>query len=170
VVVAADDLAAGERVTSGDLVAVRVNGGGDVLDRLLGEVPSIEMVAVRELAAGEPLRASDLVAAAASDKRLRRMSLPVDVEHAAGGRIAAGDRVDILAAIDGVATAIVTGAEIVAVADQQDRAFGTLGSFHVTVLVDAADALCLASALADGEIHLVLASGAEAAAATGCPS
>lgn len=170
VVVAADDLVAGERVTSDSLVAVQVDGGGDVLDRLLDRLPSSEMVAVRDLPAGEPLRWSDLVATVADDPRLRHMSLPIEPEHAAGGRIVAGDRVDVIAVIDGVATAIITSADVVAVADQQDQAFGTLGAFHVTILVDTADALCLASALSAGEIHLVLATGADTPAATGCPS
>lgn len=170
VVVAVRDIASGQRVAPADLVPVEVGGDGEILGRLLGEVPSTDTVAVRDVPAGEPLRPSDLAAAAAPDPALRRMSLPVDPEHAAGGQLAPGDRVDVIAAIDGVASMVVGGAEIVAVADQQDRAFGTLGSFHVTVLVDAADAVCLASALAAGEVHLVLATGAQPPILRGCPT
>lgn len=170
VVVTATALVAGQRVTPEDLVVVQVDGGGEVLDRLLRELPPTGMVAVRDLTAGEPLRQSDLAEVAAADPGLRRMSLPVEPERAAGGRLVPGDRVDVIVAIDGVASTIVAGAQIVAVADQEDRAFGTLGAFHVTVLVDASDVLCLASGLAAGDVHLVLATGATPAPVTACPT
>ena len=161
VLVAATALAAGQVVTAADLVVQQVEGRGDPLEALLTDRPPGPMVALTDVAAGEPLRASDLIErAAGSGTASRRMSLPVPVEHAVGGHVQRGDRVDVLAAGDSGVRLVATGLEVVDVVPLEDRGFGALGSFHLTVVVDARQALCLVAALASDEVHVVLATGA----------
>ena len=90
---------------------------------------------------------------------LRSMSLPVGVEHAAGGSIVAGDRVDVISVVDGVASFVATDLEVIAVADTERTALGALGSYHIVVAVDAAQALRLAEALGSS-IEVIRSTGA----------
>ena len=52
-------------------------------------------VAATRIRQGDPIRRSDLGAALASNQRA--MSIPVPADHAAGGQLAEGDRVDVIA-------------------------------------------------------------------------
>jgi Flp pilus assembly protein CpaB len=98
---------------------------------------------------------------------LRAMSIPIEVEHAAGGSLMAGDRVDVIATTDGEAVFVVTDVEVISVADTSAAAFGAIGSYHVVVAVDADQALHLASAIANGAIEILRSTGAEPIARAG---
>ncbi len=135
------------------------------LDELVGHV------AVHDLEPGDPLRASDLRRPAAPDGS-RAMSLPIPAEHAVGGRLVAGDRVDVIAVRDGRAAYLVTAAPVLAVPDGDVRAgLGALQAFAVTLAVDDAEALRLAAALRTGDLEVIRSTGAPpVAAATSGPA
>jgi Flp pilus assembly protein CpaB len=137
------------------LVATLVSA--DDLSRLDGHV------AATTLRPGELLRRSDLQPAAAPAAQ-RAMSLPVAPEHAVGGRLSAGDRVDVIEVRDGVAAYLVTDAEVLDVPDSDARGgLAGLRSFSVTLAVDAETALRLALAQHHGDLHLVRSTGAATA-------
>lgn len=168
IVLARSDLAAGERIAASDLVQREVSDDSDTLRGLLAEVPREAVIVRTDVPAGAPLRASDLIPAAASAAWGRRMSLPVPLEQAVGGDISVGDRVDVLAATEDGVWQVGAALPVVAVSAPQDRGFGALGSFHVTVEVHAREARCLVEALHLGDVHLVLATGAEPQPAPDC--
>lgn len=98
---------------------------------------------------------------------LRAMSIPIEVAHAAGGGLAVGDRVDVIATNDGEASYVVADVEVISVADSSGAAFGAVGSYHVVVAVDAEQALQLASAIESGIIEILRSTGAEPIAEAG---
>ena len=91
---------------------------------------------------------------------LRAMSIPVDVEHAVGGGLGPGDRIDIISTADGESTFVVTDVGVLSVADQSTAVLGGIGAFHIVVAVDAEQALSLARALADDEFEVIRSTGA----------
>jgi pilus assembly protein CpaB len=111
--------------------------------------------------AGEPLLASAVVAVEASSG-LRAMSVPIERSHAVGGALRVGDLVDIADVdADGSAVWAVTGAQVLEVGSESAGLGGVSGSFFVVVDVTADQALRLAAALADGQVHVVRSTGAE---------
>lgn len=163
VAVAAADLAPGTSFDPSEharLVAIDAEselagtlvGGGAVAD-LAGAIVA------RPFAAGEPLVVAGLVDASAP-LGTRAMSIPVDPEKAAGGAIGPGDRVDVIAAGDGVARYVLTGAEVLAVPGGAGADGVRTSRFHVVVAVDADEALAVAGALDGGSIHVIRSTGA----------
>lgn len=108
----------------------------------------------------EGLLGVDDLAAPESASGLRSMSLPVAVEHAAGGSLTPGDRVDVISVEDGTARFIASSLEVIAVSDVGSGSIGSVTSHHVTVAVEAAEALRLAEALENGSMELVRSTGA----------
>lgn len=171
VLVASRDLAAGEIVEAGLFRPVRAGLDGDLLDRVLrpGDLEAhAGSVIAAAIPAGAPLRPSDL-RSPAGPGGTRRMSLAVDLSHAAGGAIRAGDRVDVIAVREGRAVYVVGGAEVVAVDRGGQGALAGLDRFAISIAVDAEAALCLAEAMETGSIEVVLSTGAAPVEATGCP-
>ncbi len=170
VLVATDEVPAGTSAADLPLRTTELRADDDVLATLVtpdrrGELDG--MIATTSIGAGTPLRWADLQPRAA-DGDLRRMSLPVPVEHAVGGDLAVGDRVDVVHVVDGTARFVVSGAEVLAVARRDATALGGLGRFHLTIAVDAEQALCLAEAVDDGRVDVLLATGQEPVEAAGC--
>lgn len=169
VVVAAGDLRVGQTVGADDLRLTVVPEGTGLAglldpgrrDALIGGVVTAATPA------GAPLRTGDIRSPAAPMGGKRRMSVPVPVERAAGGAVRAGDRVDVLRVVEGVAGYVVSSAPVLDVLDRTDALAGG-GGFAVTLAVDAAEARCLAEALADGEVSVVVATGTEPVEAAGC--
>ncbi|PLS75322.1 MAG: hypothetical protein CYG61_07985 [Actinobacteria bacterium] len=88
------------------------------------------------------------------------MSLPVERQHAVGGALRPGDRVDV---IDGAeASFVVTNAEVLAVPNLSNGNLSGTGSYAITIAVDAQGALRLAAAIAGGKVEVVRSTGAEA--------
>lgn len=134
--------------------------GIDSLVSSAGLADLLGSVVTRSIPAGGVLdRASLAPAGSVSGRRV--MSLPVEEARAAGGSLSAGDRVDVIAVFDGVATYVVSGAEVVSVPDPASRSFGG-GEHYVVVAVDADQALALAEAMAAGRIDVVRSTGAPA--------
>jgi Flp pilus assembly protein CpaB len=122
-------------------------------------------VVTTRVSAGAPLRADDLRAPSAAAGQ-RAMSLPVPPEHAAGGALATGDRVDVIAVRDGAASYVVTGVEVLDVTgDGGGGALDNLRAFSVTIAVDDVAALRLAAALRTDALEVVRSTGAPPVAA-----
>lgn len=119
-------------------------------------------VATRRIAAGEPLLRSALAHAAAPGG-LRAMSVPVSADHAAGGELQVGDRVDIISADGPQAVYVVRNAEVIGVAPRRGSAglsSSSTGAFYVTIAVEAEPALRVASAVRAGKIDVLRTTGA----------
>ena len=88
------------------------------------------------------------------------MSVPVSIEHAAGGGITSGDRVDVISVSDGLASYVVTNVEVIGTSDRQAGAFGVASDFFVVLAVDADQALEIAAALESTSIEIIKSTGA----------
>ncbi|HVM02182.1 MAG TPA: SAF domain-containing protein [Acidimicrobiales bacterium] len=167
VAVAAGDVAAGAAVSADDVRWAELPADSELAGQLV--TPSglrAGAVATQAIAAGQPLLRRDLAAGADADG-LRWLSIPVAREHAAGGALRPGDRVDVIDVTDGVARYVVTGAEVARVGPDGAGRGLTAGTreFHVVVRVDADEALAVAEALADGKVDVVRSTAATPAQA-----
>ena len=162
VAVAARDIPAGATLTSAALRFSPVAAEEDVLAALLTPEQVSELsgwVAATAITAGEPVRASDLRSPSAPASQ-RAMSLPVAREHAVGGALRPGDRVDVIEVRDGVAGYLVTDAEVLSVPTAEQRGIAALNEFSVTIAVDDGTALRLAAGLHTGTLDIVRSTGA----------
>ena len=162
--VANTDILAGSVLTPDLVRFLEVAGSPDLISRLLSE-DAVALrtgdVVTRPIAAGDPVTVAALVSAAGFDGR-RAMSLPVEMEHAAGGRLITGDRVDVVAVTDGVARFVATDLEVVGTPEPTRAGLGTSGGYYVVVAVDARIALGLAEAMATARIEVIHSTGADA--------
>ncbi len=162
VAVATDPILAGSPLEVESLRMVSIASDFDGLASLLTaeEVSAFEgWIVQRSLPAGA-LVDEWLLAEPGAASGLRSMSVPVEVEHAAGGSIAAGDRVDVISVVDGDARYVATALEVVAVSDGEGGALGSLVAHHLVVGVTAEEALRLAQAIDAGSLEVVRATGA----------
>lgn len=163
VLVAAADLAAGSVLDETSVAHAAVGADAAFLDALIPAERLAQRTGwllTRPLKAGEPLRWSD-VRDAAAGAGLRAMSLPVEPEHAAGGGLRPGDRVDVIAVREGRAFWVLSDVEVLAVTGADDT--GGLGAPRapaLTLAVDEQQAIRLAWAMHDGAIEVVRATGA----------
>lgn len=135
-------------------------GLGSLVDE--GDLAGFEgWVVSRGIPAGGLVDRNALVEADAA-AGLRSMSLPVPVEHAAGGALLPGDRVDVISVTDGVAGYVATALEVTGVGEPGAASIGASSQYHVVVAVTAEEALALAEALASESIEIVRATGASA--------
>jgi Flp pilus assembly protein CpaB len=166
VLVAAHEIRAGETITASDFRSTRVTLTPDVLatvanlhdrDRLEGRIAG-STIAAGELVTMRTLRRR------AAPHGLRAMSIPIDPARAVGGRLAAGDRVDVLFAGQQAVSIIVADAPVLAVDARGRGGIGESASpFTVTVGVTARQSQLVAAAVADGEISLARTTGADSA-------
>jgi hypothetical protein len=84
----------------------------------------------------------------------------VPLEHAAGGALRPGDRIDVISVSDGVARYVAVDLGVISVAEGASGSIGSSLAFHVVVAVEASDALELAEALDTGSVELVRSTGA----------
>ncbi len=162
VMVAAREIRAGERVGADDLRSVAVTMSAPLLatvvrahdlDRVVGRIAGTT-VAEGELVSKRVLRPR------AARHGLRAMSIPIDPARAVGGRLAAGDRVDVLFAGQRAVSIIVADAEVLAVDARGRGGIGESASpFTVTVAVSAPQSQLVAAAVADGNISLARTTG-----------
>lgn len=117
----------------------------------------------RPIAAGNPILAGDLRSAENRDG-LRAMSIPIEREQAVSGNIAVGDSVDVVLVVDGLASYVVAGVEVIDVPAADGNALGASSAYAPTVSVDAEQALRIAAALDTGVVHLVRSTGTAAPA------
>ena len=163
VAVAEERLIAGSVLDPGDLRLVPVDSGFEGLSDLVseGEIAALDgSVLSRSIEPGGLVDQSALLPPG-SDSGLRSMSLPVPSEHAAGGALTPGDRVDVISVIDGKASYIATDLAVVSVAADSSGAIGTISEYHLVVSVEADEALDLAQALDRGSLEVLRSTGAE---------
>jgi Flp pilus assembly protein CpaB len=169
VAMAAHEIREGEAIRRGDVELTRVQAGRDLLETLVGSRASRSLrgqIAVATIAAHAPIPRSAIRPRAAGSG-LRAMSIPIDPARAVNGRLAAGDRVDVLVATRERGAVIVSGAEVLAVDERRRGAVGDPTSpFTVTVAVDAPQSVLVASAIADGSISIARTTGAGASVAS----
>jgi Flp pilus assembly protein CpaB len=165
VYVAATDLDAGHVLTRADLAAVGVRGPASVtrtLERVEAGAP-VGHVLRTPLRAGAPVPTDALGAA---EPPGRDLTVPVTPEHALGGAVRAGDRVDVLATFDkGTDAARTLTVARDATVRQVTRADGLFGQHEgavtaVTVTVDPDAAVALAFAARNGDLDIVRSRGA----------
>lgn len=173
VLVAARDIAAGERLGAGDFRTADLVIDAGLLAHLLtpgafdGPGTFDGWLALTPVTRGEVVRTADLQRPA-STNGVRAMSLPLVSAHAAGGDIAVGDLVDVIETTPEGASYIVTGARVTAVQRGGSGGLAASSGGSLTIEVDASQALCLAAALRGGGIDVVLSTGAPPVPATGC--
>ena len=123
-------------------------------------------VAATSIEPGELVSRRGLRPRAARDG-LRAMSIPIDPSRAVGGRLAAGDRVDVLFAGERAVSIVVADAEVLAVDAHGRGGIGeSVSPFTVTIAVSARQSQLVAAAVADGEVSLALTTGARSSAGT----
>lgn len=161
-------LPAGSMLRAEDVEATRVRLFGSDQSRYVdaekGAAPT-GLVVSRDLGAGELLPASALVEPD-TVAPTRLVTIPIDRSHALGGRLARGDRVDVVATFRAGANtsetrAVVKAALVEDVVDD-DGGFGAGSGFAVIVRVGPEQALALTSALQTAELDLLLVQGAGA--------
>lgn len=167
VAMATQPIAAGSELDQAALQLVPVDSGFEALPGLVTEADLAQLegwVTARPIPEGGLIERSAVVEPGTASG-LRTMSLPVPVEHAAGGSLVPGDRVDVIAVVDGTAQYVAGDLEVVSVAAGSSGAIGSIGAYHVVVSVDAGEALALAQAMGSGSIEIVRSTGAEPIAA-----
>jgi Flp pilus assembly protein CpaB len=121
-------------------------------------------VAAVLIRAGDPITHSE-IAKASGPTGLGSMSLQVPIEHADGGALTAGDRVDVIGQINGASVYEARGLQVLSVASTAKAGGlgGTSGNYYVVVAVDTDTALRLAQAVATkgsgGVIDIVRTTG-----------
>lgn len=164
IAVAAADIRAGTTLTMSHLTIAEV-AADDVLNSRLVLVDSmgdrVGQLTTRAIAAGEPVLESDLLAVDSPDG-LRAMSVPIDQTRAVAGQLTAGDSVDVVLVVDGLATYIATGVRVIAIPDAGTNTLGARSGYAPTFAVTATQALRIAAALDSGEVHIVRSTGSAA--------
>lgn len=162
VVVAASDLVAGRIVDRSDFKAVEVDVDDDLFSRLTSwhQVDVLAgMVAARTIPSGDLIGPNDL-RDASTTSGLRAMSIPIEPDHAVGGALLPGDRVDLILVRDERAEYVLVDAEVLSVSTS-DRGALSVGGFYVVVAVGPQHALDVAAAIQDGRIEVVRSTGAD---------
>ena len=165
VLIAAKDLVPGTVISDADLGVARVHSTASVIATLFG---ADELVHVRGEVVTTTIHAGALVGRGdvrdvGAEAAHRVMSFPLPRARAVGGKLTAGDRVDVVAVERNTSRSgyVVTDAEVIAI-DTHDSGPLTGGSDDVTVTlaVDPATATGLAAALDAGTVTLVRSTGA----------
>lgn len=162
VAVADRPLVAGSVMSEADLRFVSVASDFDAIGSMITELaaPGFDgWILQAAVAEGDLINPSVLIEPGAPDG-LRSMSIPVAIEHAAGGTLAAGDRIDVVSVVDGGARYVAVGIELLGVSEDEGGSLGELNGYHLVVAVDSDQALALAEAIDSGSIEIIRSTGA----------
>jgi Flp pilus assembly protein CpaB len=169
VAVATHEIRAGEVIHADDFRVDRIRASRDLLSTIVGGSAARSLrgeIAVATIAQSAVIPRG-AVRAPAAGAGLRAMSIPIDPSLAVGGRLAAGDRVDVLFTDRTVSSIIVTDAKVVAVDERGRGGIGESTSpFTLTIAVDARESLLVAAAIADGHISIARTTGATSSEGT----
>ena len=162
VVVAAINLPAGRVVESIHLRAVEVDVDDTVYSKL---IPWTHAAALVGQVTSHPIVEGVLLGMTdfrnpSGPAGLRSMSVPIDAEHAVGGELAAGDRIDLILVGDDGPHYVLVSAEVLAVSSTGELGALSSRDFYIVVAVDAEQALLVAEAIRDGRIEVVRSTGA----------
>lgn len=162
-VVAAVDLAPGEALGPHNLEVVHLAVPDQVLAATYSDPGALSGTVSRShVAAGEILQRGGVVESSPAQRNVapaREVSLRVEVERAADGRLESGDRVDVLATygngIDATTFVVLADASVLA-ADRADGGVASGRSVVLTLaLADRADTIALAHAIDNADITIV---------------
>ena len=157
--VAAADVPAGSTLGPTDLRSVGADIPADSMDLYaLSSTDLVGAYVVDTVPAGQFVPLSSLSEAPPSGSR--HMTIPVAPEHAVGGSLAAGDRVDVIVTLDpGRPTArtsvLVSEVEVLGVVEDSGNFGGAGQAIGITIAVSADDAPKLALAIRTGEVDVV---------------
>ena len=163
VAVAAIDLPAGREVQSIHLRAVEVDVDDEVYATLVPWAAATSLVgqvtahAINEGVLVEKADFRDPSGPAG----LRSMSIPIDAEHAVGGELGSGDRIDLILVSDEGPRYVLAAAEVLAVSPTGELGALASGDFYIVVAVDVDEALLVAEAIRDGRIEVVRSTGSD---------
>lgn len=163
VAVANERLAAGTPFDRSSMRLVPVDSDFEGLADLLTEAELETFdgwILSRSIAEGGIIDHSALVEPGAAPG-LRSMSIPVPVEHAAGGAVVEGDHIDVISVVEGTAMFVAADLEVVSVSERATGAIGSFSEYHIVVSVTGDQALELAQALDSGSIEVVKSTGAD---------
>jgi len=167
VAVAAHDIPAGASLVAEDVRMVETSADDIALiDALLSDAEVAEAIEAGRVAGasirgGDPILATDLRAALGAEG-LRAMAIELTSGRSVGGDIDVGDQVDVVVVRDGIASYVVTNVEVIDVLSSGSSVAAS-SDLIVTIAADGPTTLRLASALTDGEIYVVRATGASPA-------
>jgi len=164
VLVAARDLPSDYALTSADFVRAEVALPPELTSRYALASRNLDGVALtRPVAEGEMIALS-WVASGRYVGEGRAMTIPITAEHAVGGDLRSGDRVDILATFDGGdvrarTVAVAEGVEIVSSVEAGGLVTGEASVIGVTVAVTPQQAAELTFAIRSAELDVVRVEG-----------
>ena len=162
---AAEDLRQDEPLEATKLVRAEVKLPADVAAAYAGADEDLAgAVLTRPVVAGELIPRAWIASGAAAVAG-RSMTIPVSPEHAVGGMLRAGDRVDVFATFDaGGAQArtsvLVRGVEVLDVVEAGGLVVGEEAVVGLTVAVTPSEAARLAFAIRTAELDVALVAGA----------
>jgi Flp pilus assembly protein CpaB len=162
VAVADRPLVAGSVISASDLRFMSIDSDFGAIDSMITQSAAAAYdgwILQAAVAEGDLINPSALIEPGAPDG-LRSMSIPIAVEHAAGGTLVAGDRIDVVSVVDGVAQFVAAGIELLGVSEDEGGSLGGLSSYHLVVAVDSDQALALAQAIESGSIEIIRSTGA----------
>lgn len=165
VAVSRSEISAGARVAPGNVRWVEIPADSPLLGAMVGQARLRQepWVAARRVGRNEPIT-RDVLRTPAAPSALRAMSIPIASEHAVGGALRPGDRIDVIDVQGTAISYVLQNAEVLAVGSGRGGGIGSVGgNFHVTVAVDDEAALRLAFALSDGKLEIVRSTGADQA-------
>ncbi len=166
-VVAARDLAVGETLAIDDLRVIKADLPADVAQRVI-QSPDvlINATTLGPLAEGELVQVSSVLGAASRNDAVagHELSFAISRNRAVGGRLRAGETVDVLATFGSTNSETRWVVRNVAVSRTQDlgTALGSTGTIELTVILEnPADVLTLAEAIDTAEVTVVRATRAD---------
>ncbi|MCU4186434.1 hypothetical protein K6U06_18850 [Acidiferrimicrobium sp. IK] len=176
--VASAPIPAGAAVNGSDTRLVKVHRSDAAV--VSGLLPSGDLragwVAVSRIEAGEPVTRGAVTQGPVGASGLGSMSIPVPVDRADGGAIAAGDRVDVIVSSGSGASYVAQGLTVVGVSPTKTSGVlaGATSDFYITVAVDRPTALRLTAALgtsgstgSTGALEVVRSTGETGSASAG---
>ncbi|HSJ27731.1 MAG TPA: hypothetical protein VLB67_05925 [Acidimicrobiia bacterium] len=114
-------------------------------------------VVTDRIPSGSPVRLMDLTPQSNGDRMV--MSLPLDRSRAVGGRLIAGDVVDVIVVDRGDARFVATGVEVVGVPDPSGGSFAGSTGYHLVLAVDSDTALDLSAAAETSAVQVIRSTG-----------
>jgi pilus assembly protein CpaB len=160
-VVATGRIEAGRVIVPTDLTVAEVDVDDGLFATLLPGQQSqtlVGMVATRTIEAGHLLSVDDIRPVAAPSAQ-RAISIPIEIEHAVGGGLVAGDRIDLIAVGESGPEYVLAGAEVLQVPSTERGSLTGATGFFVVVAVDDQQALAVAAAIRSGEIEIARSTG-----------
>ncbi|MEJ5914812.1 SAF domain-containing protein [Pseudokineococcus sp. 1T1Z-3] len=156
VLVAARDVAVGERLTEADLVERQVSAEGLDLVPAAGVASVVGTYAVQEIPAGRLLDTAMLNRQDPFAGGSVAVGVPVPGDRVPAQGLATGDVVQLVRVVDGTGEVLVDRARVSATSSGAQEGTTASGTPVATVLVDAVEAPEVAAAAAAGQLALVL--------------